>query len=189
MIIAVSATGKDLNSELNPRFGRCEYFIIVDTNDMSFNAYENENSELSSGAGIQSAGFVASKGVDVVLTGNCGPKADQTFSAAGVKVLTGFSGTVQHALDQFNTGGKIHPKDVPAGDSTSRGPGGMGRGMGMGGGKCMGGKGKGMGRGMATAWPSSSLGSKEEELSSLKKQAELLKHQLENLTDRIKELE
>ena len=65
----------------------------------------------------------------------------------------------------------------------------MGRGMGMGGGKCMGGKGKGMGRGMATAWPSSSPGSKEEELSSLKKQAELLKHQLENLTDRIKELE
>ena len=103
MKIAVSATGKDLNSELNPRFGRCEYFIIVETNDMSFDAFENENNELSSGAGIQSASFIASKGVGVVLTGNCGPKAAQTFSAAGIKVLTGFSGTVKNAIEKFKT--------------------------------------------------------------------------------------
>ncbi len=59
MKIAVSATGNNLNSEINPRFGRCEYFIIVETDDMSFEAYENENNELSSGAGIQSASFVS----------------------------------------------------------------------------------------------------------------------------------
>ena len=117
MKIAVSATGNNLNSELNPRFGRCEYFIIVETDDMSFDAYENENNELSSGAGIQSASFVASKGAGVVLTGNCGPKATQTFSAAGIKVLTGFSGTVKNAVEQFKTNKNEPQADVSGSES------------------------------------------------------------------------
>ncbi len=75
MKIAVSSTGKDLSSQIDPRFGRCPFFIIVDTKDMSFEVYNNENGTLTSGAGIQAAGFIASKGADAVLTGNCGPNA------------------------------------------------------------------------------------------------------------------
>lgn len=199
MKIAVSATGNNLNSELNPRFGRCEYFIIVETDDMSFEAYENENNELSSGAGIQSASFVSSKGAGVVLTGNCGPKAAQTFSAAGVKVLTGFSGTVKNAIEQFKNNENEHQADVPGTNpmsmsQTGRGMG-MGGGMGIGGGRCMGGTGRGMGMGGggrktgAGMYTSPVPGSKEEDLNSLKEQAELLKQQMETLTNKIKELE
>lgn len=159
MKIAVSATGKDLNSPIDPRFGRCAFFIVVNTNDMSFQTFDNENMALSGGAGIQAAGFLASEGVDAVLTGNCGPNAMKTFSAAGIKVYSGMSGTVKEALEKFSQENLIpslgqaettqHPLTQTG---TGRCKGGAGRGMGgggrgMGGGRCMGGAGRGMGMG------------------------------------------
>ena len=86
MKVAISSSGRDLNAQLDPRFGRCSYFLIIDTQDMSFEVFENENAALGGGAGIQAAQFVASKGAKAVLTGNCGPNVMQTFSAAGVQV-------------------------------------------------------------------------------------------------------
>ena len=80
MIIAVSTYGKDLNSQLDPRFGRCSYFLVVNPDDMSFEVFKNESAVLGGGAGIQSAQLLASKGVDTVITGNCGPNAVQTLS-------------------------------------------------------------------------------------------------------------
>jgi len=68
MKIAVSSTGTDLNSEIDPRFGRCAYFIIVNTDDMSFEAIENESMSLGGGAGIQSGQFIASTGAKVLIT-------------------------------------------------------------------------------------------------------------------------
>ena len=101
MKIAISSTGKNLNSQVDPRFGRCAYFIIIDTADMRFEAFENENVALSGGVGIQSASFLISKGVKAVLTGNCGPKAMQTFIAGNVEVFTGQTDTVQRAIERY----------------------------------------------------------------------------------------
>ena len=42
MKIAVSATGKDLNCQIDPRFGRCQYFVFIDPETMEFEAFENE---------------------------------------------------------------------------------------------------------------------------------------------------
>ena len=36
MKIAISSTGKDLDCQIDPRFGRCQYFIIVDPETMEF---------------------------------------------------------------------------------------------------------------------------------------------------------
>ncbi|MBW1920081.1 MAG: dinitrogenase iron-molybdenum cofactor biosynthesis protein, partial [Deltaproteobacteria bacterium] len=69
MRVAVSSSGDQLDSQIDPRFGRCAYFLIVETDDMSFVAFPNENVALGGGAGIQSAQFVASKGVKAVITG------------------------------------------------------------------------------------------------------------------------
>ena len=168
MKIAVSATGKDLNSPIDPRFGRCAFFIVVNTDDMSFQTFDNENMALSGGAGIQAAGFLASEGVDAVLTGNCGPNAMKTFSAAGIKVYSGMSGTIKEALEKFKQGNLIpslgqaettqHPLTKTG---IGRCKGGAGRGMGgggrgMGGGRCMGGAGRGMamGQGFSANKPS-----------------------------------
>ncbi len=170
MKLAASATGKELDSQIDPRFGRSAYFIIIETDDMSFEAFENENIGMNTGAGISSANFVVSKDAKALLTGNCGPKAMQVFSAAGIDVFTGHTGTVKNAVENYKKGllQSSPEATVPeksgisgAGASTGgmgtgrgqgQGLGGGGRGMGMsGGGRGMGGgggMGKGGGRGM-----------------------------------------
>jgi predicted Fe-Mo cluster-binding NifX family protein len=87
MKIAVSATAPGLDAEVDPRFGRCQYFIIVDPQSMEFESVDNSNALASGGAGISTAQMIASKGVEVVLTGNCGPNAYRTLSAAGIQVI------------------------------------------------------------------------------------------------------
>lgn len=104
MKIAVSAAGTELNAGVDPRFGRCPYFIIVNTDDMSFEVFENENIALGGGAGIQAAQFIAAKGVKAVITGNCGPNAMKTLNAAGVQVIVGQSGPVKHVVETFKRG-------------------------------------------------------------------------------------
>jgi len=168
MKIAITATEPTLEAAVDPRFGRCPYFVIVETDDMSFEAIDNASQALGQGAGIQSARFMADKGVQHVLTGNCGPNAHQTLSAAGVGVIVGCAGTVRDVAEQFKAG-QLKPADQPnvpghAGMGTPSGPSpdssvapqapaGPGGGMGMGGGRGMGrgmgrGRGQGGGRGM-----------------------------------------
>ena len=101
MKIAITASNPDLSSPVDPRFGRCPYFIIVDPDTLEFEANENTNITASSGAGIQAAQFVANKGVKALLTGSCGPNAFQTLQAAGVEVIVGISGTVQEAATLY----------------------------------------------------------------------------------------
>jgi predicted Fe-Mo cluster-binding NifX family protein len=162
MKVAVSSTGKDLTSQIDPRFGRCAFFMIVDTDDMSFEAFDNENAALGGGAGIQSASFLASKGVAAVLTGSCGPNAMKTLAAAEVPVYTDQAGTVEEAVERFRQGGLKPAMNANAAEKaglnipgamdnyrprgSGRGMGGGGRGMG-GGGRGMGGGGRGMGGG------------------------------------------
>ena len=104
MKIAISSSGKDLDSQVDPRFGRCAYFLIVETEDMSFEVFDNENIALGGGAGIQSAQFVASKGAKAVITGNCGPNAVRTLSVAGVELFVGQTGTVKEAIGKYKNG-------------------------------------------------------------------------------------
>jgi predicted Fe-Mo cluster-binding NifX family protein len=88
---------------VDPRFGRCQYFIVVDPETMRFEAVENTNVMASGGAGIGTAQMVANKGVGVVLTGNCGPNAHQALAAAGVQVITGVAGRVRDAIEGYKT--------------------------------------------------------------------------------------
>ena len=104
MKVAISATGKNLESSIDERFGRCRYFIIVETDDMSFEAIENTNADLSTSAGIQSASLVASKDVEAVITGNCGPKAMQVLAATTIKVILGQHGMVKDVVEKFKSG-------------------------------------------------------------------------------------
>lgn len=104
MKIAISSTGTDLSAQVDPRFGRCQYFIIVDPDTMEFEALANSSATSGSGAGIATSQFVVSKGVGAVLTGNCGPNAFRVLEAAGIKVMTGVSGAVQDAVDGYKSG-------------------------------------------------------------------------------------
>ena len=189
MRIAVSSSGNGVESQVDPRFGRCAYFVIVETDDMGFEAFENGSIAMGGGAGIQAAQFVASKGAKSVITGNVGPNAVQTLSAAGVETFVGQTGTVREAIDRY-TKGKINSTSTPnVADHYGMGSGaGMGRGMGMGGGR-------GMGRGMSsstwggTSQPAPPALSKKDELKVLKDQANEMRKQIEGIEASINALE
>ena len=113
MQIAVSASGKGLEAEVDPRFGRAKWFLFYDTDPGDSRVVDNEqNQQLAQGAGIQAAQHVSNTGARVVLTGHCGPKAFQTLSAAGVQVVTGVEGTVGQAIEKFQAG-DLKPARAP----------------------------------------------------------------------------
>jgi predicted Fe-Mo cluster-binding NifX family protein len=158
--IAVSSQGKSLESQVDPRFGRAAYFLVVDEDDRSFVVLDNTASrEMATGAGIQAAEAVTRAGAKTVLSGLVGPKAMQALQAAGLVVVQGAQGSVEEALDDFAQG-KYETNAPPAGGqaavaggtetapagrmgSGGGGMGGGGRGRGGGGG----GRGRGGGRG------------------------------------------
>ncbi|MCF7854649.1 MAG: 4Fe-4S binding protein [Candidatus Pacebacteria bacterium] len=203
MNIAVTAKGKTLDDHIDPRFGRCPFFLVIDTDTLDTEAVENPNTALGGGAGIQSGQLMAERDVKAVLTGNCGPNAYQTLEAAGIEVVVGVSGTVRDAVDQFNAGTLSSTRaanvgshfgmgaNAPASPAPGLGTGpGGGRGMGMGGGRGMGmGRGGGMGRMAAPAPPVSSDGATGDELGTLKTEAQNLENQLETVKERIAQME
>jgi len=104
MKIAITSSGDNLDSQMDPRFGRCQYFMIVDPDTMDFEAMPNESAMASGGAGIQAAQTIVNVGINGVITGNVGPNAFDVLSAAGIETMTGASGTVRHALELYKSG-------------------------------------------------------------------------------------
>jgi len=105
MKIAITSQGQDLNSQIDPRFGRAAYILIVDTVLQSVEIIDNsENIKAFKGAGIQAAATLSKRGVEVLLTGYCGPNAFKTLQAAGIKVANDVSGTVKDAVNRFSEG-------------------------------------------------------------------------------------
>jgi predicted Fe-Mo cluster-binding NifX family protein len=170
---------------VDPRFGRCQYFIIADIDTDEFEAIDNSSATAAGGAGISAAQMISQKGIEAVLTGNCGPNAHQVFSSAGIKVITGVSGKIKDAIAEYKLGtySATHQANVPdhygigGGNGAGCGPdGGMGRGMGMGGGI------------MPFSNPAQKSASTEQEIEALKVQSQALAEQLAGIQKRIGKL-
>ena len=104
MKICISACGKDTDSEVDPQFGRCSYFVIIDPDAGLVGSIDNPGSKASSGAGIRAAEAVASEGVDTLLTGSVGEKSFSVLSEAGIEIYSGVRGTVSFALKEYQAG-------------------------------------------------------------------------------------
>ena len=103
--IAITSRGKNLDSPIDPRFGRAAYILIVDTSTNEVEVLDNSaNINAFKGAGIQAAVTVSDRGAEALLTGYCGPNAFKTLSAAGVKVANDISGTVRDAVYAYQEG-------------------------------------------------------------------------------------
>ena len=111
MKIAVTSLGKDLSSQVDPRFGRAAYVVVVDSDTNDFQVIDNSaNVNAMKGAGIQAASNVVNSGAEVLLTGHCGPNAFKALQAGKVAVSNNASGTVGEAVKSY-LGGKLPHAD------------------------------------------------------------------------------
>lgn len=106
MKVCVTAAGKDLTARVDNRFGRAPYFLIIDTDNMSFEAVSNSAASSGRGAGIGAAQILTDKDVEALLTGMVGPNAFGALQTAGIKVFEGVSpeSSVQEAVEGLNKG-------------------------------------------------------------------------------------
>ncbi len=115
MKVAVTAKDNSLDAAVDPRFGRCRYFLIVDTETLSFDSLSNEAAMAAGGAGIQAAQSVIKTGISAVITGNVGPNAYRIFAASNIPLYTGATGTVKQAIEQYNNGALHETKEASVG--------------------------------------------------------------------------
>ena len=179
MRVCITSTGPSLDSEMDPRFGRCQYFLFVDPQSLEMEALENPNIGASGGAGIQSAQFVANKGVEAIITGQVGPNAFTTLQAAGIKILVGASGKIREVLEKYKKGQLTSYAQGP----TVRAHAGMGMG-------------RGMGTAHSAAVPTTppapspaSAGPQEDEIRALKDMGTDLRKRLAEVMERLDQLE
>lgn len=146
MKIVISATGAGLEANVDPRFGRAAFLLVIDSETGALlEAIDNsEGRDAAQGAGIRAAALVADKGVQAILTGRVGPKAMPVVEKAGIQVVSDVSGTVQEALEEFRKGALASSATGSSSAGQGRGAGGCGCGRGKGGGQ---GRGQGQGRG------------------------------------------
>lgn len=105
MKVLVTTTGKTLDAHVDPRFGRAELFAVIDIDSNQLEVIRNDKArQATQGAGIQAAELAASLGVNVVITGHCGPKAFTALKAAGIEVVSGAEGTVAQSINDYRAG-------------------------------------------------------------------------------------
>ena len=105
MKIAVTSTGIDLDSQVDPRFGRASYILIVDSESFDFEVLDNkENVNALKGAGIQAAKAISDKGAEMLLTGFCGPNAFKALNAGKIGVANEAAGSIKDAVKSFLDG-------------------------------------------------------------------------------------
>ena len=105
MKVVITSQGKDMDSKMDPRFGRARYFVVVDTETGQFSCVDNaQNLNAAQGAGVQAAQSVANLQAGAIVTGHCGPKAFSVLNAAGIAVYLGADGTVGEAVEKFKAG-------------------------------------------------------------------------------------
>ena len=137
MKVCVTSSGESLDAKLDPRFGRCRYFVIVEAETLELEAIDNTAAAANHGAGIQAAQIVIDKGIEAIITGNIGPNAYQALSTTGIRIITGVQGTVKELVERYKKGEfkSASSFNVPAhsGAGPMKGAGrrmGMGRGLG-----------------------------------------------------------
>ncbi len=97
MKVCITAKGNTLDSEVDPRFGRCQFFLIIETDTLEFNIINN-NGGASSGAGVHAAQLMVDNKVAAALSGAFGPKASAVLEAANIEMITNITGIVEEAI-------------------------------------------------------------------------------------------
>jgi len=121
MKIAITASQPNMDAEVDQRFGRCSYFLVVDPETLEYETIENNSASSASGAGISTAQMVVNKDITTIITGNCGPNAYKVLADAGVKVITGVEGKIAKAIENYNSGNYLATEQPSVGEHFGKG--------------------------------------------------------------------
>ena len=103
--IAITSCSDSKVSQIYERFGRTYWLLIYDPANDSWQAIDNQsNRNCRHSAGVATASELVRHGVSVVLTGETGPKAFRTLTAAGVEVVQNVSGSVFEVVQAWLAG-------------------------------------------------------------------------------------
>lgn len=207
MKIAISALEPDVDGQIDLRFGRTQFFLIINPDTMKYEALPNPNTHARDNTGIQSAQLIGNTGAEAVITGQVGPNAFRTLSAIGVRIYQTMGGTVRQAIEAYNAG-RLPMVSNPGpshalwgmGGGMIPGPGGAGRGGDGRFGRARAGRGwrrspefdAGLAQQKVEPGQAPVAGPqmpKEQEIQILKQQAEGLARQLDDITKRLQRLE
>lgn len=172
MKVAISASRGDINAPVDPRFGRCPYYVFINTETNAAEIVQNQAAIAGGGAGIQAAQSVVEQGAATVITGNMGPNAFQVFDAAGVAVYTTNNMTVSQAVEALKTG-TLAQIGSPTGPAHA----GMGRG-----------RDAGAPNPTPAPPPTTAPPSPQDELSALKQEVSDLRKSVATLLEKVDEL-
>ena len=75
MKIAIGLEENSYESQVDRRFGRASFFILIDTENNNYEIIENEAKDEATGAGLIVVKNLMSLGVDEIIAGEIGPKA------------------------------------------------------------------------------------------------------------------
>jgi predicted Fe-Mo cluster-binding NifX family protein len=114
MKVAISAQSNDIDSLVDPRFGRARWLIVADSQTGEWQAHDNAaNVNASGGAGVQAASAVAAQGVKALITGNVGPNAHRALAAGEIAIYQVGNGvSARDALDALRCG-ELTSVDAP----------------------------------------------------------------------------
>lgn len=115
MKIILTATSASIDSNIDARFGRGAYLIVVDADTLEWRAHPNPGVGASGGAGTLVAQFAANQKADAVISGDFGPNACNALLAADIAMyLSGACTTVKEAIEHFKVG-KLVRAGAPTG--------------------------------------------------------------------------
>lgn len=101
MKIAISSMGPNLNALAEPHFEYSRYFVVVDSETMNCEIFDNMSSMIAENAGITAAQLLINKRVDAVITGTIGPDETEVMGTAGMKIYLCEKCTVNEAVNSF----------------------------------------------------------------------------------------
>jgi len=104
MKLCITSQADSLDAEVDMRFGRCQYFLLIDSDTLEFEAIKNPNISSGGGAGVKAGQLMVDRGVEVVITGNVGPNAFEVLRAAQIEIIVGVSGRVREVIERYKRG-------------------------------------------------------------------------------------
>ena len=105
MKVAITSTGAYLDDKTHDMFGRCDYFLIVDSESGETKAVKNEFASSATGAGTACAQIIFDEGAKTVISGKVGPNAYEVLKQGGIEIFLCPPGlVVRDALTKFKEG-------------------------------------------------------------------------------------